>query len=72
TPDKPLAEVLGEMFAVDGYLLSSLIACGMCAAGVGYLLKGVLGPPYQEDQPVEYSSEPGAADVTSNVKPRHP
>ena len=59
-PDKQLAAVLEEMFARDGYLLSSLGACALCAVGIGCILKGVFGPPYREVQSEEHDSAPGA------------
>ena len=53
-PEKPLAEVLQEMFAIDGYALTSIVACIFCAVGVCFCLRAALGPPYRDDLPGDH------------------
>jgi hypothetical protein len=51
-PDTPLRDVLREMFAADGYLLSSLAACAVCAIATKYSLKATFGHQHRDDLPL--------------------
>jgi hypothetical protein len=55
-PDKPFAEVLQEMFAIDGYALTSIVACIFCWVGVCFCLRAALGPPYRNDLPGDHTA----------------